>query len=88
MLKYHAAYYQEDDGWYIVSVLDFPGVHSQGKNLREARWMIRDALQLMAECYVDEGKPLPKPNSRVKDKQADLQEDIILEFHARVRART
>ena len=27
MLEYHAAFYKypEDDGWYVVSVLDFPG---------------------------------------------------------------
>jgi predicted RNase H-like HicB family nuclease len=41
MLKYHAAYYRQPDGWFVVSLLDFPGVHSQGKNLREARYMIR-----------------------------------------------
>jgi predicted RNase H-like HicB family nuclease len=57
MLEYHAAYYQyeEDDGWYVVSLLDFPGVNTQGRTLREARSMVRDALQLMVDCYLDEG---------------------------------
>lgn len=51
MLEYHAAYYKfpEDDGWYVVSVLDFPGVNTQGRTLREARLMVKDALQLMVE---------------------------------------
>ena len=35
MLEYHAAFYKypEDDGWYVVSVLDFPGVNTQGRTL-------------------------------------------------------
>jgi predicted RNase H-like HicB family nuclease len=47
-------------------VLDFPGVFSQGKTLKSARWMIRDALKLVVECAVEEGKPLPRPNVRAK----------------------
>ena len=88
MLEYHAAYYQfpEDDGWYVVSLLDFPGVNTQGKTLREARWMIKDALKLMAECYLHEGKALPKPNPRAKDRKAMLVEKIRLELHVRTLA--
>jgi predicted RNase H-like HicB family nuclease len=66
MLRYHAAYFKESDGWYVVQVVDFPGVASQGKTLRSARVMIRDALKLMAECHVEEGLPLPRPNRKAK----------------------
>jgi predicted RNase H-like HicB family nuclease len=86
MRKYHAAYYRGEDGWYVVSLLDFPGVNSQGKNLREARMMIRDALKLMAECYIDDGQPLPKPNPKARDKNAFYQELIGLELQTRVLA--
>ena len=88
MLKYHAAYYRQPDGWYVASLLDFPGVNSQGKNLREARHMIRDALQLMAECYLDEERLLPKPKPKARDKSADVHETIALEIRARALART
>ncbi|MCI0378403.1 MAG: type II toxin-antitoxin system HicB family antitoxin [Gemmataceae bacterium] len=81
--KYRAAYYRQPDGWLVVSVLDFPGVHSQGKNLREARLMIKDALTLMAECCLEADKPLPKPNRRAKNLQASFHEDIALEIKAR-----
>jgi predicted RNase H-like HicB family nuclease len=87
MRKYHAAYYREEDGWYVVCLLDFPGVNSQGKNLKEARYMIKDALKLMAECLLDAGKPLPKPNPKARDKNADFQEQIVLEFQARTLAK-
>ncbi len=78
MLEYHAAYYQnlEDDGWYVVQVLDFPGAVSQGRTLASARRMIRDAVRSMVEWHLEDGKPLPKPNPRVRDKKAVLVEKI------------
>ena len=77
MIEYHAAYYRYDDStWIIARVLDFPGVISQGKTLRSARRMIRDALKLMAECAIEEGEPLPRPNQRAADKKAILVERI------------
>jgi predicted RNase H-like HicB family nuclease len=87
MLEYHAAYFEQDDGWYIVEVVDFSGVFSQGKTLRSARVMIRDALKLMAECRVEDGLPLPRPDAKVKPsfgKKADFRETIPLKtrFHA------
>lgn len=80
MLEYHAAYYKypEDGGWYVVSVLDFPGVNTQGRTLREARFMVRDALQLMAECYLEEGRTLPKPNPKAHDASAWRIEGVRL----------
>jgi predicted RNase H-like HicB family nuclease len=78
MLEYHAAYFKQPDGWFVVELLDFPGVLSQGKTLKSARWMIRDALKLMAECYVEDGKPLPRPNPRAKAKKADYVEPVGL----------
>lgn len=86
MLKYHAAYYRQDNGWLVVSVLDFPGVNSQGKGIRAARAMIKDALALMAECYLDEGRPLPTPNPRARDKEAEFHEEIGLIVRAKALA--
>jgi predicted RNase H-like HicB family nuclease len=86
MLEYHAAFYKypEDDGWYVVSVLDFPGVNTQGRTLREARFMVKDALKLMAECYLDEGKKLPMPNPTTSDPEASAVEKIRLEIQVHV----
>jgi predicted RNase H-like HicB family nuclease len=80
MLEYHAAYYRfkEDAGWYSVSVLDFPGVNTQGRTLREARTMVKDALQLMVECYLEEGRKLPKPNPKATDPTARRIEKVAL----------
>jgi predicted RNase H-like HicB family nuclease len=66
MLEYHAAYYVIEDGWYMAEVTDYPGVISQGKTLRSARRMIRDALRTMAEYDMEQGRPLPRPNAKAK----------------------
>jgi predicted RNase H-like HicB family nuclease len=81
MLEYHAAYFRQDDGWYIVEIMDFPGVLSQGKTLRSARVMIRDALKLMAECLFEEGSQLPRSDPKAKPtlgKKPDFVEKIPL----------
>jgi predicted RNase H-like HicB family nuclease len=82
MLEYHAAFYKdpEAEGWYVVSVLDFPGVNTQGRTPREARFMVKDSLKLMAECYLDEGQMLPMPNSKASDSEARSVEKIRLEI--------
>lgn len=81
MLEYHAAYYrfEEDEGWYVVSILDFPGINTQGRTLREARFMVKDALQLMVECYLDERRRLPRPNPKATDPAAKRIEKVRLE---------
>ena len=83
MLEYHAAYYEIEDGWYMARVLDFPGTISQGRTLKEARRMIRDALELMAECTLEEGSPLPRPNPRARDRKAVFTETIPLKIRAK-----
>ena len=58
MLTYKAMYKFLDEGVH-AEVLDFPGALSQGRTLRSARRMIRDAVRLLAECMIEEGQPLP-----------------------------
>ncbi len=77
-LGYHAAYYRQEDGWYFVDILDFPGAATQGRTLASARRMARDALQLMAECSLERGRPLPMPKPARRRKKADFFECIPL----------
>ncbi|MBA2714798.1 MAG: helix-turn-helix domain-containing protein [Rubrobacteraceae bacterium] len=44
-----AVYEHTEDGWWVVSVPEIPGAHSQGKTLEEAREMIRDATRMLLE---------------------------------------
>ena len=43
MEKLTAIYEHTEDGWWVVSVPEIPGAHSQGRTLQEAREMIKDA---------------------------------------------
>lgn len=81
MLQYHAAFSQIEDGRYLAEVLDFPGVVTQGKTLAEARYIVQDALRLMAECYLEAGKPLPKPNPNARKKDVKRIEPVSLTVH-------
>ena len=76
MMEYHDAYYDGEDGWVVAMVLDFPGANSQGRTLRSARRMIRDALRLMAETHIEMGEALPTPNPKSKDRKAIFFEKI------------
>jgi predicted RNase H-like HicB family nuclease len=86
MLEYHAAYFRQKSGWYVAEVLDFPGALSQGRTLASARRMIRDALRLLAQASLEEGKPLPRPNPRAKARNADYAETIRLRLRAQCEA--
>jgi predicted RNase H-like HicB family nuclease len=50
MEKLTATYEHTDDGWWVVSVPEIPGAHSQGRTREEAREMIQDAVRLLLEA--------------------------------------
>jgi len=77
MLTYRAMYKFFDDGVH-AEVLDFPGAISCGKDLDEARAMLRSALVDMAETSLDHGEALPIPDPSATDPEADLEEPIHL----------
>ena len=45
--------------------------------------MVKDALQLMVESYLDESKKLPKPNPKAADSAAKRLEMTRVEFVVR-----
>ncbi len=77
MLMYKAMYKMEDEGVH-AEVLDFPGAISCGTDLPDARTMLQDALVMLAEFYLDEGKPLPVPDPTLTSDDSDVEEPIQL----------
>ncbi len=51
-----AVYEPTDDGWIFARVLEVPGAFSQGRDMEEAREMLRDALLLMLEANREEAE--------------------------------
>ena len=43
-MRYTVRYERDEDGWWVATILEVPGVHTQGKSLEEARSRIREAL--------------------------------------------
>jgi predicted RNase H-like HicB family nuclease len=84
MLRYHVAYYMPRGGdrMVVAEVLDFPGVLSQGFDLADARLMIANALEDIAQTHLEEGKALPVPNPDATAADADLIELLPLSVEA------
>jgi predicted RNase H-like HicB family nuclease len=77
MITYRAMYKFLDDGVH-AEVLDFPGVISSGRDLDEARRLLRSALTDMAEVALQRGEALPQPNPSATDTESDLEEPVHL----------
>ena len=82
MLRYKIAFYlpRATGEMVVAEALDFPGAITQGFDLSDARVMIASAMEDLAQCLLEEGKPLPTPNpDAVAD--ADLIELVPLTVH-------
>ena len=53
----------EEGGGYLVEYPDVPLCQSDGETIEEAIANGRDALEGGLMCYLEDGKPLPKPSS-------------------------
>ena len=46
MKRYHVAYERDESDWWVASVRDIRGCHTQGRTVDEARRRIREAMRL------------------------------------------
>jgi predicted RNase H-like HicB family nuclease len=60
-LRFTAVYESAEDGWVYVHVPELPEVHTQGRDLDEAREMVADAIQLVIADRRERGEPIPEP---------------------------
>lgn len=49
--EYEVVYQEVEDGWIMASVPDLPGAVTQGRDMEEARVMIKEAVELLLESY-------------------------------------
>ena len=82
MLRYHVAFHlpRAEGEMVIAEALDFLGAVTQGFDLPDARLMIASAMEDLAQCLLEEGKPLPTPNPEATA-EADLIELVPLSVH-------
>jgi predicted RNase H-like HicB family nuclease len=81
MLRDHVAFYlpRQAGEMVVAEALDFPGAVTQGFDLSDARLMIASAMEDLAQCLLEEGKPLPVPAADAADGDADLIEIATIE---------
>ena len=51
--EYQVLYQQVEDGWIMATVPELPGAVTQGKDMAEARAMIKEAVELLLQSYRD-----------------------------------
>ncbi len=49
--EYQVVYQTVEDGWIMATVPEVPGAVTQGRDMDEARAMIKDAVELLLESY-------------------------------------
>jgi predicted RNase H-like HicB family nuclease len=49
--EYSVVYQTVEDGWIMASVPELPGAVTQGKDINEARAMIKEAVELLLQSY-------------------------------------
>ncbi len=49
--EYTAVYQPLDDGWIMATVPELPGAVTQGRDMAEARMMIKEAVELLLQSY-------------------------------------
>lgn len=51
--EFNVVYTPIEDGWFMATVPELPGAVTQGRDLEEARSMIKEAVELLLESYRD-----------------------------------
>lgn len=49
---------QDEEGWYVATVPDIPGCHTQGKTIEQVLGRIKEAIEVCLESEPQEFKPL------------------------------
>lgn len=49
--EYNVVFTPIEDGWIMAQAPEIPGAVTQGRDMEEARMMIREAIELLLETY-------------------------------------
>jgi predicted RNase H-like HicB family nuclease len=80
MKTYHVDYERDDAGWWVATVREVAGCHTQGRTIEEARRRIREALSTAVDdadkAALADSVKLPKPIEREVRRAKDLRRDV------------
>ena len=72
-MKFNAIYEPAAEGGYVAYVAELPGANTQGETLEEARENLKDAVEMLLDCYRDDA------DAHIADTPAARKEDLILQ---------
>ncbi|MBI2671718.1 type II toxin-antitoxin system HicB family antitoxin [Candidatus Woesearchaeota archaeon] len=49
---------QDEDGWYVATVPDIPGCHTQGKTIAQVLERVKEAIEVCLEADKEEIEPM------------------------------
>jgi predicted RNase H-like HicB family nuclease len=68
-----AIYEEAEEGGYIGYVAELPGANTQGETLEETRSNLKEAVELLLECYRDEADARCRSSNRAQKESLILQ---------------
>ena len=71
-LKLTAIYEAAEEGGFVGYVAELPGANTQGETLEETRENLRDAVEMLIDCYREDA------NARFAAAKNATKEDLIL----------
>ena len=72
MINYTAKYMKIASG-YMGQLVEWPEVVTEGKNLEDCRFMLRDALNEMILAYNELGKEIPFDNALIEQLPEEVE---------------
>ena len=72
-LKFTAIFEEAEEGGYIGYVAELPGANTQGETLDETRENLKDAVELLLDCYREDAE------NRINSGRKVTKEDLILQ---------
>lgn len=80
ILQFKVLIERDEDGWYVASVPELPGCHTQAKTLETLRPRIKEAIELVLDADKDSREEKLKSPSPVPTFFAT--EDIFIPYYA------
>lgn len=71
-IKFTAIFEPAEEGGYIGYVAELPGANTQGETLEETRENLRDAVEMLLDCYREDVE------SRLSANRRATKEELIL----------
>ena len=72
-LKFTAIYEEAEEGGYIGYIAELPGANTQGETLEETRANLKEAVELLIDCYREEAEERIGKASNVTREELILQ---------------